>query len=75
MAESDDSESKDRDPADTPSQFDLAADLHGRDSAILRDLAAESRGLALAVRAAGLSLRPLACRAEEPRRLLLTLAA
>ena len=51
-AESDDSEAEDHELADTDSQPEFVADRRRRDSAILRGLAAEARGLAVAVRAA-----------------------
>ena len=76
-AESADSEAEDDEAPGTPSQSDLAADRRGRDSAILRDLAAEARGLALAVRSALSSpSRPQSdARTHESRPPFLTLAA
>ena len=51
-AESADSEAEDDEAPGTHSQSELVADRRGGDSATLRLLAAEARGLALAVRAA-----------------------
>lgn len=77
MAESDESESEDRELAITPSLSEPAVQRRGHDSAAIHHLAAEARELTLAVRTA---LSPSArlqsdAHADQSRRILLTLAA